>query len=149
MQSARDATEARALAEGATAIVIGPAAGVTQRTREMTLELASLGAPMVLDADALTVFAQEPDALFEALHAACVATPHIGEFRRLFPDIGDSAMLKIDRACAAAKRAGCVILLKGPDTVIAAPDGRAAVNTTGTPFLATAAIRVGPSRTTQ
>jgi len=138
LEPARDAKEARALAQKATAIVIGPAAGLTQRTRDIVLELASLGAPMVLDADALTVFAEDPDALFAAVHDACVATPHIGEFRRLFPDVADSAMLKIERARAAAKRAGCVILLKGPDTVIAAPDGRAAVNTTGAPFLATA-----------
>jgi len=138
LESAKDAEETREIAQKATATVVGPAAGLTQRTRDTVIELAGLKTPMVLDADALTVFAKEPDALFEALHEACVATPHHGEFRRLFPDIADSKMLKIERARAAAKRAGCVILLKGPDTVIAAPDGRAAVNTTGTPFLATA-----------
>ncbi len=122
----------------ATATVIGPAAGLTPRTRDTVLALAADGKPLVLDADALTVFADEPDALFEALHADCVATPHAGEFRRLFPDLASGEVLKIERTRAAAKRAGCIVLLKGPDTVIAAPDGRVAVNATGTPFLATA-----------
>lgn len=138
LESAKDAQDTREIAASATAMVIGPAAGLTTRTRDTVLELAQLRTPMVLDADALTVFAKEPDTLFEALHDACVATPHLGEFRRIFPDIADTKMPKIERARAAAKRAGCVILLKGPDTVIAAPDGRTAVNTTGTPFLATA-----------
>lgn len=138
LEAARDAQDAREIASKASAIVVGPAAGVTQRTRETVLELATLGAPMVLDADALTAFEDNPAALLTALHGACVATPHVGEFRRLFPDLADGEARKIDRARAAAKRAGCVVLLKGPDTVIAAPDGRAAVNTTGSPFLATA-----------
>lgn len=138
LEQVRDSEEMRALVAASHALVVGPAAGVGPRTRETVLELAATKKPMVLDADALTVFAKEPDALFDALHDACVATPHIGEFHRLFPDIADSGALKIERTRAAAKRAGCVVLLKGPDTVIAAPDGRAAVNTTGTPFLATA-----------
>lgn len=138
LEPARDTQEVRAIAEKAASLVVGPAAGVTQRTRETVIELAGLKTPMVLDADALTVFAGESDAFFAAVHDACVATPHSGEFRRLFPDLADSEARKIERARAAAKRAGCVMLLKGPDTVIAAPDGRAAVNTTGSPFLATA-----------
>ncbi|RGP37989.1 NAD(P)H-hydrate epimerase [Pseudotabrizicola alkalilacus] len=105
---------------------------------------------VVLDADALTLIAGDV-ALFGALHAACVLTPHAGEFARLFPDIAAKlaapattgpAYSRVDAARAAAARAGCVVLLKGPDTVIAAPDGRCAVNAAvydrAAPWLATA-----------
>jgi hydroxyethylthiazole kinase-like uncharacterized protein yjeF len=67
-----------------------------------------------------------------------VLTPHVGEFKRAFPGVLEEASNRIEAARIAAARAGCVVLLKGPDTVIAAPDGRAIVNTTGSPFLATA-----------
>src|SRR5690606_36363419 len=67
-----------------------------------------------------------------------IMTPHVGEFRRAFPGVWSAAENRIDAARAAAAYARCVVLLKGPDTVIAAPDGRAIVNTTGSPFLATA-----------
>lgn len=132
----RDIDALRAAAAGAGAIVLGPAAGVSSWTREALFGLLALGPPLVLDADALTVAAEDPAPFFAAVPATAVLTPHPGEFRRLFPDI--LAGSRIDRARAAAARAGCTVLLKGPDTVIAAPDGRAVVNGTGTPFLATA-----------
>ena len=90
--------------------------------------------PLVLDADAITLLAP----LTHGLEPHDVMTPHVGEFRRAFPGIWSSADDRIDAARAAAAYARCVVLLKGPDTVIAAPDGRAVVNTTGAPFLATA-----------
>ncbi len=104
----------------------------------------------VLDADALTILSKEPD-LFALLHDKCVLTPHAGEFARLFPDIVEKlnaipttgpAYSKVDATREAAKRAGCVVLFKGPDTVIAAPDGRCSINSAhyerGAPWLATA-----------
>jgi ADP-dependent NAD(P)H-hydrate dehydratase / NAD(P)H-hydrate epimerase len=108
------------------------------------------GRGLVLDADALTILSQNPD-LFAALHEACVLTPHAGEFARLFPDIAEKlavpattgpAWSKVDATREAAKRAGCVVLYKGPDTVIAGPDGRCAINSAhddrAAPWLATA-----------
>ena len=97
----------------------------------------------MLDADAITSLAHQPQALFEAarhLNApALVITPHEGEFGRLFPDIaGDKTMSKLDKARAAAARANATIVYKGADTVIAAPDGKAAINSNGAPWLATA-----------
>lgn len=138
LETAKDAEETRTFAAGGTATIVGPAAGLGPRTRETVLALATLKKPLLLDADALTVFAGDAATLFDALGANAVMTPHPGEFRRLFPDLADGGDTKIEKTRAAAKRARCVVLLKGPDTVIAAPDGRAAVNTTGAPFLATA-----------
>lgn len=126
-----------AAAEKARVVVIGPAAGLTGRTLEWVLALGGLGVPLVLDADALTMGAADRVAFFASLGAATVLTPHEGEFRRLFPDLVAS-MPRVERVRAAALRAGCVVLLKGADTVVAAPGGDAVVNTTGTPFLATA-----------
>ena len=122
----------------ASAAVIGPAAGVTPATRANVLALAQTGAAMVVDADALTIFREDPEALFAVLGGEDVITPHPGEFGRIFPGLLESCPDRIAAARAAAGRAGCVVLLKGPDTVIAAPDGRAAVNTSGAPWLATA-----------
>ena len=98
--------------------------------------LAGTGAALVIDADGLTVFEGWPADLFGLLDRDDVLTPHEGEFRRLFPDL-----MAHDRERAAAEaaiRAGAVVVLKGPHTVIAGPDGRIHVNDNGTPWLATA-----------
>ena len=120
------------------AFVIGPAAGVGDRTRANVEALARTDAALVLDADALTVFKDEPDALFGLLDGRDVITPHPGEFERLFPGLLKASPDRIAAAREAARSAGCVVLLKGGDTVIAAPGGRAVVNTRSTPWLATA-----------
>lgn len=141
LAEARDAAQLReVLADRRrNAVVIGPGAGVGADTREMVLVALGSGAGVVLDADAITSFAEEPQTLFSAIAARgggnVVLTPHHGEFSRLF---GETGGCKVERAQAAAERAGAVVLYKGADTVIARPDGRAVINTTGTPLLATA-----------
>ena len=124
------------LAEGMDAVVVGPAAGVNDVTMANINALAGTGAALVIDADGLTVFEGWPADLFGLLDRDDVLTPHEGEFRRLFPDL-----MAHDRERAAAEaaiRAGAVVVLKGPHTVIAGPDGRIHVNDNGTPWLATA-----------
>ncbi len=121
-----------------TAALIGPGAGVGTETAETTLAILHSNASAVIDADALTSFQADPRRLFAALRTDDVLTPHGGEFARLFPDLDPSVRGKLETARQAAARAGCVVLLKGADTVIAAPDGRAAINTNAPPFLATA-----------
>ncbi|WP_293907287.1 NAD(P)H-hydrate dehydratase [Phenylobacterium sp.] len=122
----------------ADAAVIGPAAGVNETTLLNVLALARTGAALVIDADAITVFRNDPEELFSVLDRDDVLTPHPGEFERLFPGVLKAAPERIAAARRAAEQAGAVVLLKGPDTVIAAPDGRAAVNVNGSPWLATA-----------
>jgi hydroxyethylthiazole kinase-like uncharacterized protein yjeF len=124
-------------AEAADAVVIGPAAGVGEATRAKVFALARTGAAMVLDADALTSFQSDPEALFSALDRDDVLTPHAGEFERLFPGLLDEQG-RAAAALAAAERAGAVVLLKGSETLVAAPDGRLAVNAPASPWLATA-----------
>jgi hydroxyethylthiazole kinase-like uncharacterized protein yjeF len=125
-------------AEAADAAVIGPAAGVNDETLANVLALARTGAALVIDADALTIFRDDPEELFSVLDRDDVLTPHPGEFERVFPGLLASAPSKVEAAREAARRAGAVVLVKGADTVIAAPDGRAAVNLNGVPWLATA-----------
>jgi len=124
--------------ERATGIVIGPAAGVTDATRANVEALARAGRSLVLDADALTVFAGQTDQLRAILVAPTILTPHTGEFERLFPGLLANYPNRIEAVRAAAQQINAVILLKGADTAIAAPDGRAVVNTHASPFLATA-----------
>ncbi len=140
------------LDEGKTAaLVIGPGFGVTDRLRDFVEAALSPGhwpsggrglRGVVLDADALTAYAGTPDRLFAMIaHApgGVALTPHEGEFARLFAKLAaDERLSKLERARGAARVSGAVVLLKGPDTVIAAPDGRAAINTNGSPVLATA-----------
>ncbi|MDH4384259.1 MAG: NAD(P)H-hydrate dehydratase [Caulobacter sp.] len=126
------------LAASTDAAVIGPAAGVTPQTRSNLLALTTTGAALVVDADALTVFADRPDDLFATLDKDDVLTPHPGEFERLFPGLLAASGNRIAAAGEAARRAGAVVILKGADTVIACPDGRVAVSLNGSPWLATA-----------
>jgi len=133
--------------KGCCACVLGPGFGDlagARRIARLTLENAhESGLRLVLDADGITAFAQDRKTLFDAASScaepALVLTPHEGEFGRLFPDLAeDGTMSKLDKALEASRRANAVLLYKGPDTVIAAPDGRAAINSNGTAALATA-----------
>lgn len=135
------------------ALCIGPGLGLAEREVglvEMALQQGASRCATVLDADALTILSQDKT-LFAKLHDRCVLTPHAGEFRRLFPDIAAKldapatagpAYSKVDATREAAQRAGCVVVFKGPDTVIADPNGRCSLNASvydrAAPWLATA-----------
>jgi len=133
------------------ALCLGPGFGTGERLRAFVAAALAPGLPVVLDADALTEYRGDPETLFAMLHERCVLTPHDGEFGRLFPDLADRlkgpaaagpAFSKVDAARAAAERCGAIVLIKGPDTVIANPGGAALVNAAhrdrGAPWLATA-----------
>ncbi|MEM6480370.1 MAG: NAD(P)H-hydrate dehydratase [Pseudomonadota bacterium] len=134
------------------ALCLGPGFGTGERERALILAALEAKRPTLLDADALSnLFFDEADAVFGKLHDQCVLTPHGGEFARMFPDIAEKlnaipikgpAYSKVDATREAAARAGCTVLFKGPDTVIAAPDGRCSINSAqyerAAPWLATA-----------
>ena len=116
-------------------VLVGPGCGVNRTTQDAVLAAAGRRRPVVLDADALTVFADQPGRLFAGTRATpSVITPHEGEYSRLFRFTGS----KLERARKAAELSGAVVLLKGADTVIAAPDGRAGITENAPPTLATA-----------
>jgi hydroxyethylthiazole kinase-like uncharacterized protein yjeF len=122
-------------------VLLGPGGGVGQLMRDLVLTALKGERAVVLDADALTSFAEEPQTLCAAIKGrakATVITPHEGEFSRLFKILADEAPSKLERARRAAESSGAVVLLKGPDTVVAAPDGRAAIADNAPPWLATA-----------
>jgi len=116
------------------AFLLGPGGGIDDTTRRRVLAVLAQGKACVLDADAITVFKTHKNQLFEAIDSECMLTPHEGEFRRLFGIEGD----RLSRARAAAEESGSVVMLKGGDTVVASPDGRAVINDNAPPYLATA-----------
>jgi len=115
-------------------VVVGPGMGASAETKEFVLMALKTDKRVVVDADALTAFADDPSALKRHLNKNHILTPHAGEFRRLFAIDGSNLFL----AREAAAETDALIVLKGADTVIAAPDGHAVINSTGTPYLATA-----------
>jgi len=116
-----------------TSFLIGPGAGVSDDTRSQSLKLLDTNCPVVLDADALTAFQGELSLLSSYLHANCVLTPHEGEFKRLFSLTDDRAL----SAQQAAKVCGAIVVLKGSETVVTAPNGQTMVNNNAPPTLAT------------
>lgn len=125
------------------AVVLGPGGGVGETMRQQVTATLQSKAGVVLDADALTSFVGDPEPLFAAIKASVastVLTPHSGEFARIFKLITDNSRVnsKLEGARAAARASGAVVLFKGPDTVVAAPDGRASICDNAPPYLATA-----------
>ena len=124
--------------------VIGPGSGVGERTRSMALAAIRAGRRVVLDADALTSFSDAPEVLFSKIKSQegceAILTPHSGEFFKLFRWMSpkSTAFSKLEQTRLAAKESGAVVLFKGPDTVVAAPDGRATISANAPPWLATA-----------
>ncbi len=117
-----------------TGVLIGPGYGVGKNTRKKVLAVLSANKPTVLDADALSAFAKNPQKLFDRVSGPCVMTPHEGEFTRLFSISGE----RIERARIAAQQSHAVIVLKGSETVIASPIGDVIVNPPASSNLATA-----------
>ena len=123
-------------AAGLDAIVVGPGAGAGEDTIAAIHALSQSGAALIVDADGLSAFRGRADELFAGLDRDDVLTPHEGEFERLFPGLLSEG--REAAALAAARRAQAVVVLKGPETIVAAPDGRARVNRNGSAWLATA-----------
>lgn len=136
VRSVRDTGTFREVLEDSrvSACLVGPGNGVNVPTREKTLAVLRQKLPVVIDADALTVFEETRDLLFASIESPCLMTPHEGEFARLFETGSD----KVTKVREAARVSGSVILLKGPDTVLASPDGRVVINANAPPDLATA-----------
>ncbi|MFZ5781582.1 MAG: NAD(P)H-hydrate dehydratase [Pseudomonadota bacterium] len=119
------------------AVLVGPGAGLDDRTHVAALAALATGRAVVLDADAITMLSRDAGGFAAAVRGPVLLTPHEGEFRRLFPDLAATPG-KVARVREAARRSGATVLLKGPDTVVAAPDGRAVINVHASPGLATA-----------
>lgn len=122
-------------------IVIGPGLGLGERQRELVLAVLESQMAVVLDADALSLFKDAPELLFEKIAVRdnpVVLTPHAGEFKRLFGDLLQKQDSKLQAAVAASERSGAIVVFKGPDTIIASPDGSAVINTNAPPQLAVA-----------
>ena len=152
LRAVRDGDALRALLDDGrtTALCLGPGLGLSEREAGLVAAALEARRPTVLDADALTLVARDEE-LRGKLHAGCLLTPHDGEFARLVPDLADRldappdrgpAVSRLDVARAAARRLGCTVLLKGPDTVIAEPSGRTRIHSAAygraAPWLATA-----------
>lgn len=120
------------------AVVVGPGCGVGAGTKALVETVLKSGAAAVLDADALTSFRDDPPALFAMTGPKTVLTPHAGEFERLFPGLLAASATRISAVRQAAAISKATVLLKGPDTAIADPAGRAAVTANAPPYLATA-----------
>lgn len=121
-------------------VALGPGLKPSRKTRSKVLAVLSRQRHCVLDAGALSAFEDDADTLFSAVRAnskCVVMTPHEGEFSRLFKD-ECGCKSKIERAQMAAKKSGAVVVLKGPDTVVASPEGAACVAENAPPWLATA-----------
>lgn len=134
----RDAIAGWFADERRNAVVVGPGLGRDDSARETVAAVLAQGRPAVLDADGLSCFAGDAAALHALIAGPCVLTPHEGEFTRLFGADFERDAGRLGQARAAAARMGAVVLLKGPDTVVAAPDGRAAINSGAPPSLAVA-----------
>lgn len=122
------------------AALIGPGAGATQETRDNVAAVLSSEATVIVDAEGLTAFEEDPQVLFALIQqraAPTILTPHKGEFDRIFPELGN-AESKLEQAKRAAEISGAVVVFKGPDTVVSAPDGLSAISEDSPPWLATA-----------
>ncbi len=123
-------------------VVLGPGGGVGLDTRDLVLTALAGDRAVVLDADALTSFADDPDTLIAAIRqrqpAATVLTPHEGEFARFFEKLVEGPRTRFETSRLAAEKSSALVILKGPDTIVAAPDGRAAIAENAPPWLATA-----------
>jgi len=126
------------------ALALGPGLGVGEATCDLVLAALSGDRAVILDADAMTSFAAAPKRLAEALKARhgmpTVLTPHEGEFSRYFGALDERTKVgsKLERARLAASLVGAIVVLKGADTVVAAPDGRASIAANAPAYLATA-----------